>query len=549
VYGVCNTRHSFLEEFMTLNTVSTFTDIFSGNRNAYGQFIPAEQAEEGQKQEGSCSTVRNAVSESLYRAHLEGSKGLGICPVNEEGKCKFSVIDVDVYNHARDYLLTVISENDLPLLPFKSKSGGWHLYTFYTDFVSAKEARANANFLRTLLGLPNETEIFPKQDIVPSGGTGNWINLPYFGGDNSPRCLIDQDGTSITNVDIAVANIVQRRITLDQFKTWKTTIPLNDAPPCLQSLYLRRNVTERNNYLFSLGCYYKAKYGEEYENYLRDANARLTKPLSEKELQQTVLSSLNKHTYSYRCHEVPLSGLCNKKECAKREYKVGDVVSQLSYEQLVQYNCDPPYYDWTINGKPLRFNSEAEIIQQEKFIELCMRHLSILPNKIKREAWTAIVNEALKNKITKEIEFDTSSPLAIMQESLRQYMLNATLGDTLEDCITSGRPYITGMQQIITTMKDLYLAASQATKLKFTSRDIANWLYGIGAQASTRKVRMVSTRVWIVDLTNLFDTPEELKEWWLSKQSKMSGIMMNGQLKDAKTIAREAFEAQMEDDL
>lgn len=534
---------------MTLNTVANFTDLFSGNRNAYGQFIPAEKAEEGQKQEGTCSTVRGSVSESLYRSHLEGTKGLGICPVNEEGKCKFSVIDVDTYDHTQDNLLTVILENDLPLLPFKSKSGGWHLYTFYQDFVSAKEARANASFLRTLLGLPAETEIFPKQDIVPSGGTGNWINLPYFGGDDSPRYLIDQNGDPVHNVDIAVAEIIQRRITLDQFKTWKTVIPLNDAPPCLQSLYLRRNVSERNNYLFSLGCYYKAKYGEEYEQYLVEANARLTKPLSDKELQQTVLSSLDKHTYSYRCRETPLCAVCNKKECAKREYKVGDVVSQLSYEQLIQYNCDPPYYDWTINGKPLRFNSEAEIIQQEKFIELCMRHLSILPNKIKREAWTAIVNEALKNKITKEIEYDTSSPLAIMQESLRHFMLNATIGGTLEDCIMSGRPYINGMQQIITTMKDLYLAASQATKLKFTSRDIADWLYGIGAQASSRKVQMVSTRVWIVELNSLFDTPDELHAWWNSRQESVSGIMTDGKLKDAKTIAREAFESQMEDDL
>lgn len=534
---------------MTLNTISNFTSLFSGNRNAYGQFIPSGKAEEGQKQEGTCSTIRGSVSETLYRAHLEGTKGLGICPVNEEGKCKFSVIDVDTYDHSQDTLLSIIFENDLPLLPFKSKSGGWHLYTFYDDFVSAKDARANASFLRTLLGLPAETEIFPKQDIVPNGGTGNWINLPYFGGDNSPRHLLMADGNPVTNVDIAVAEIIQHKITLEQFKTWKTVIPLNDAPPCLQSLYLRRSVTERNNYLFSLGCYYKAKYGEEYENYLRDANARLTHPLSDKELQQTVLSSLDKHTYSYRCYEPPLCAVCNKKECAKREYKVGDIVSQLSYEQLVQYNCDPPYYDWTINGKALRFNSEAEIIQQEKFIELCMRHLSILPNKIKREAWTAIVNEALKNKITKEVEFDTSSPLAIMQESLKQFMLNASLGATLEDCLSSGRPYITSMQQIITTMKDLYLAASQATKLKFTSRDIANWLYGIGAQASTRKVRMISTRVWIVDITSLFDTPEELHEWWNAKQEQANGVMINGQIKDAKTIAQEAFESQMEDDL
>ena len=43
-------RRCFLEEIMTLNTITNFTELFSGNRNAYGQFIPADkQAEEGYK--------------------------------------------------------------------------------------------------------------------------------------------------------------------------------------------------------------------------------------------------------------------------------------------------------------------------------------------------------------------------------------------------------------------------------------------------------------------------------------------------------------------
>lgn len=534
---------------MTLNTVSTFAQLFSGNRNAYGQFIPGDPAQEGQKQEGTCSTIRNTITESIYRDHLEGKKGLGICPVTEEGKCRFTVIDVDTYDHSQDQLISVINEHNFPLLTFKSKSGGWHLYTFYENFVSAKEARANATFMRVLLGLPANTEIFPKQEIVPSGGTGNWINLPYFGGDNSPRHLISQDGEIVNNVDVAVANIVTHKITPEMFKAWKNTIPLNDAPPCLQSLYLRRTIHDRNNYLFSLGCYYKAKYGEDYENYLYEANARLSKPLSEQELQATVLSSLQKHTYSYRCKDVPLCTVCNKAECAKRTYKVGDEISPLNYEQLVQYNCDPPFYDWTINGKVLRFNSEAEIIQQEKFIELCMRHLGVLPNKIKREAWTAIVNEALKNKQVKEVEYDSSTPLAIMQESLRQFLLNAKLGEGLEDCIVTGRPYISSMQQIVTTMKDLYLAASQATKMKFTTRDIANWLYSIGSVTSSRKIRMASTRVWIVDVSALFETGEEVQEWWRSQQANLTTFNTDGSLKDPKTIAMEALNSQMEDDL
>ena len=534
---------------MTLNTVSTFTELFSGNRNAYGQFIPGDKAEYGQKQEGTSSTVRALVTESVYRDHLAGQKGLGICPVNEEGKCRFTVIDVDAYNGSQDDLISSIYAHNFPLVPFKSKSGGWHLYTFYDRFIPAKDARKNANFLRTLLGLPANTEVFPKQDIVPKGGTGNWINLPYFGGDGSPRAYIDAEGNPVENVDVAVANISARVIDVATFKTWKESLPLNDAPPCLQSLYLRHDVHERNNYLFSLGCYFKAKYAEDYEQYVIEANDHLLRPLSEKELQQTVFSSLNKHTYSYRCHESPLCSVCNKKECSTRTYKVGDEVSPLSYEQLVQYNCDPPYYDWTINGKVLRFNSETEIIQQEKFIELCMRHLSILPNKIKREAWTAIVNEALKNKQVKEVEYDTSSPLAVMQESLKQFLLSAKLGDNLDDSIGLGRPYLSfDAQTIVVTMKDLYIYASNSTKLKFSNRDIANWLYSINARTSTRKVQLTSMRVWVIDVMSLFDEPADAHDW-IHKQMAANTVGANGQFKSAQEIAQEVLNSQMEDDL
>ena len=534
---------------MTLNTVSTFTELFSGNKNAYGQFIPGNPAEKGHKQEGSSSTVRALVTESIYRDHLAGQKGLGICPVTEEGKCRFTVIDIDVYDNTQDNLIQSIYEHNFPLVPFKSKSGGWHLYTFYENWITAKEARKNADFMRTLLGLPQNTEIFPKQDVVPKGGTGNWINLPYFGGDNSPRAYIEADGTLISSVDVAVSQLANKTISLSTFSTWKESLPLNDAPPCLQSLYLRHSVTNRNNYLFSLGCYLKAKYAEDYEQYLLEANSRLDNPLLEQELNKTVLSSLNKHTYSYRCYESPLCTLCNKKECATRTYKVGDEISPLNYEQLIQYNCDPPYYDWTINGKVLRFNSEAEIIQQEKFIELCMRHLSILPNKLKRDAWTAIVNEALKNKEVKEVAYDTSSPLAVMRECIKQFLLSAKSGDSANDSLGVGRPYLTtDCKEIITTMRDMYIYASHACQMKFSNRDIANWLCDLNARTGTRKVMLTSIRVWIIDVASLFDNMEDAREWTL-KQLNAEYLDAKGKYKSASEIAKEALSDAMEDDL
>jgi hypothetical protein len=85
--------------------------------------------------------------------------------------------------------------------------------------------------------------------------------------------------------------------------------------------------------------------------------------------------------------------------------------------------------------------------------------------------------------------------------------------------------------------------------MKFTTRDIANWLYSIGSVTSSRKVRMASTRVWIVDVASLFETGEEVQAWWINQQKSLDVFESNGTLKDPKTIAMEAFESQMETDL
>ena len=97
-------------------------------------------------------------------------------------------------------------------------------------------------------------------------------------------------------------------------------------------------------------------------------------------------------------------------------------------------------------------------------------------------------------------------------------------------------------------MKDLYIYASNATKLKFSNRDIANWLYSINARTSTRKVQLTSMRVWVIDVMSLFDEPADAHEW-IHKQMASNTVGTNGQFKSAQEIAQEALNSQMEDDL
>jgi hypothetical protein len=103
-----------------------------------------------------------------YLDHLEGKKSIGIQPCNEENMARFGAIDIDDKQHSYDNFpykkyLDIIKENNLPLIPVKSKSGGLHLYLFLKTPTRALLVK---NFLETLLftlNLPPQTEIYPKQ--------------------------------------------------------------------------------------------------------------------------------------------------------------------------------------------------------------------------------------------------------------------------------------------------------------------------------------------------------------------------------------------------
>ena len=121
--------------------------------------------------------------------HLDGSlnKGVVLPPIRKpDNKCRWAAIDVDgeVYNNdqIKIQLLQKIEKLNLPLIACFSKSKGLHLYIFFEDWTEAKTVR---NILLTFLdklGLPENTECFPKQTELSEADTGNGIMLPYMNG-------------------------------------------------------------------------------------------------------------------------------------------------------------------------------------------------------------------------------------------------------------------------------------------------------------------------------------------------------------------------------
>lgn len=408
---------------VSLFTLNSFQSIFSGNTDSYGVHIYGK-SKEGEKEKGKSFTKQGQVTDELYKDHLEGGQGLGVVPIQKDNKCRFAALDIDMYTVDFSGLLEVLSNHNIPLFPFRSKSGGLHLYLFLAESIRVTKVKEFMEEFRILLGLHKNTEVFPKQTSLTDGQSGNWINLPYYNCDETKQYLYDPSGEPV-GVDEAISRINSMLQTEKSLRAFFDSLPLADGPPCLQHIYLFRETNFRNEYLFNLARYFKTKYGDDFPDHIKEANENLKRPIKDaNEIDRTIITSHKKRDYSYKCNEEPIVSICAKTLCQKRKYGIGGTeVSRLSYEDFIMYTTDPPYYEWVVNGKSLRFFSEQEIISQEQFRILCFRELHILPTKIKDTNWTQIVNTALANVVVKKVDdIDDVSPGSLFRDYLAEFL-------------------------------------------------------------------------------------------------------------------------------
>ena len=154
------------------------------------------------------STNKHKVGAFDFQCHLSEEVGLGLCPVNEEGLCRWAAGDVDdeKINHAA--LAREVARRGMPLVVCRSRSGGAHLYLFLKEPLPAALVRATLRKYLAALGFPESTEVFPKQDRLADKLTdskegraayyGNSIRLPYFAGARTTRYAIGRDGNGLT---------------------------------------------------------------------------------------------------------------------------------------------------------------------------------------------------------------------------------------------------------------------------------------------------------------------------------------------------------------
>ena len=373
--------------------IDKFEELFRGNKKAYGKYII--ENEKGEKVSGQAYTEIGIVKKEFYQNHLEGKTGLGIIPINKESKCKFGTIDIDEYNIDHKKLLERIKSNSLPLILFRSKSGGAHLFVFLKSWADAGSVQDALSFFSIILGY-KKLEIFPKQRKMDKNKVGNWINLPYFNNEKTNRFAYDDNGNKLDLFE-AIKYIENRTIDILELEKIVEDFPYKDAPPCLQ--YLLNGVIEkgeRNNFLFNVAIYFKQREPDTWQEDLMEVNKKLKEALTLDELTKSIIGSLNKKEYFYACRNEPLVSVCDKVLCRQRKFGIeSDSIPSEIIGSLVKIDfLNEPLWDLNVNGVNITFTT-IELMNHNIYQRKCFESLHSWPKALKKEAWRKIIEERL----------------------------------------------------------------------------------------------------------------------------------------------------------
>lgn len=432
-----------------------FRALFAGMPNSYGTYNNINKQRDDGKRTGDPLTVRKPVTDELWEQHLNGTNGLGIVPIREDSTVMFGAIDIDVYsdlNHGK--LAALMAQQDLPLVPCKTKSGGMHAYLFCVEPTPAVKMQERLRDIAARLGFGN-SEIFPKQTKTTERDGGSWINMPYFGGDDTTRYAVKPNGDRYTVEEfLRVANALKAKPEFfdegqqqqKQKKESKQQSALPDGPPCLQHLIeLGFPVGTRNDGLRALGTYFRKARPGDWDECIEAANQKFfAEPLPSDEVQQ-LISSLKRKEYQYSCSKHPLVAHCNSVVCRTRKYGVGGGASSFPIlGQLRKLLTVPPCWFLdvqTTNGEVIPLELTTDDLQDPgAFQRHCIDKLDIMPQMPSRVVWQQTIHQLLQNVDRMEPPPQDASTEGMFTDLLEQFCTGRAQAQNRDE-ILLGKPY------------------------------------------------------------------------------------------------------------
>lgn len=506
-----------------MTDVKIFQDIFRGLDIAYGTYVIDKNRQDG-KQVGKAQVVRKPPTDDLWEKHLAGVEpSLGIIPIRANNTCIWGCIDIDQYPLDHKGLVEKVLSLNLPMVVCRSKSGGAHVFLFTEEPVSAAEMQDYLKNAAALLGEAGR-EIFPKQAeiLVDRGDTGNFLNLPYFGGDNGTRYAFKDNGEAASLAEFfeIYRSKVQKPPLLIPAPPEQAESPIKDGPPCLQAL-CAQGFPEgtRNNGLFNIGIYLKKAFPSDWEDKMVEYNFKYVSPPLPNNEVQIVLKQVGKKDYLYKCKDIPLNAFCNSGLCRTRKHGIGSNgpdAPQIS--SLSKYASEPPLWFLDINGRRVELDTES-LYNQTAFQKACMERLNLVPPTLRKPDWEQLLNALLKEMVETEQITEASEDTSItgrFTDLLEEFTTHMQQALDREE-VMMGRPWRDDDEgKTYFRMKDLEAHLKRNNFMGLSAPKMAHRLRDIGGEPISMFIKGRTIRCWRIPSFGKQDAPFET-------QTKRSG--------------------------
>jgi len=483
--------------------IDKFSTIFDGLRLAYGTFKIEDRNAKG-KATGKAMIVREERTQETWQMHLDGTQSVGIIPINEDNQCRWGCIDIDEYNFDHTALIDKLKNLKLPLVVCRSKSGGAHVFLFTDDFIPAKDMQDVLTRLSVGLGYGG-SEIFPKQIALnlDRGDVGNFLNMPYFDHENSLRYAFKPDSSAATIeefFELVAENVQTREQALALIVEQDSSLPIQDGPPCLQTL-CKDGIGEgaRNNGLFNVGVYLRKAFPDTWESEILQHNMQFIHPPLPLGEVNSVAKQLLRKDYAYKCKDAPINSVCNKELCMTRKFGIEAVVSVVQIANLRKYNSVPPVWFLDVEGKPLEMGTD-DLLNQMAFQRACVEQLNFYPRTMKKDMWETRINALL----TEMQETDGSiievsedvSVNGIFNEHLEEFCTGHQAAEEKEQILLK-RPWTDEEKnETYFRLKDLEGHLLKANFKHFKTHQIAQRLRDINGEATQLRIQSKVVRLW-----------------------------------------------------
>ena len=421
--------------------IEYFRNIFNGLERAHGVTFVDKKGVDGEKIKGKSFVKREPVTEDMWLKHLQGTEpSLGIIPINDDNKCIWGCIDIDSYagfDHQK--LINKIKLLNLPLIVFRSKSGGAHVFCFTTVPVTAKLMRDKLLSVSAVLGYGG-SEVFPKQvELKSEEDTGNFLNLPYFNGDDTTRYAFQENGEA-ASMQSFYDSYERNRLTPEQLERLEIKRPqseFSDGPPCIESLTQTKLKDGRDRVIYQYIQYAKRKWPEDWPNRINKFNYNyFDPPLDDKTIQDKIKFH-SKKELGFKCNEEPMCNHCDKKLCKSREFGIGGESVFPELNDLQKVELDEPYYWVNVDGERVKLDNIDCLIDQRLFSRTVTKQINKKPPRIKPNEFDKYVDLLLAGvEIVKAPQ--GSSILDQLQDHLEEFCSNRTAKSTTKEDILRG---------------------------------------------------------------------------------------------------------------